>query len=277
MHGNLTNEGRPILNSSGKSGSGTPGTLAVRAILCSASLIITRRRPGRFEETPYLVTHPRPERRQLPSSSRLPSAGAPEPPKEGTQPDPNTPEEEEIAVARRVPAATLRVWESLLAPRGYAKVGSELIKTVPAGAPNTTPESPLSLPKSSKAKGKARALGPPDPPASSKGHSALVAFTRSKSFAPSTGSAPEDDSALASRQPFRKVRSLFLPRSTSPAQVAPEPGGSPPKIFAGMCFRVRAEARSASVRSAIEGCGGTWVEDEDDEDRVDFVIVRLVR
>jgi hypothetical protein len=44
-----------------------------------------------------------------------------------------------------------------------------------------------------------------------------------------------------------------------------------------MRFRVRAEARSASVRSAIEGCGGTWVEDENEEESVDFVIVRLVR
>jgi DNA replication regulator DPB11 len=44
-----------------------------------------------------------------------------------------------------------------------------------------------------------------------------------------------------------------------------------------MRFRVCAEARSASVRTAIEGCGGTWVEDEDEDERVDFVIVRLVR
>jgi hypothetical protein len=42
-----------------------------------------------------------------------------------------------------------------------------------------------------------------------------------------------------------------------------------------MCFRVHGEARSASVHSAIESCGGT-VEDKDEEERVDFVIVRLV-
>ena len=59
--------------------------------------------------------------------------------------------------------------------------------------------------------------------------------------------------------------------------MAPESVGSPPKLFVGKCFRVRAEARSASVRTAIESCGGTWVEDEDEEERVDFVIVRLVR
>lgn len=83
--------------------------------------------------------------------------------------------------------------------------------------------------------------------------------------------------ATASRQPFRKVQSLFLPRPDSSTQAAPEPDGSLPKIFVGKRFRVRAEARSASVRTAIESCGGTWVEDEDEEKRVDFVIVRLVR
>ena len=240
-------------------------------------LIVTCRWPGRFEETPYLVTHPRPERRQFPSLSGLPSVEAPEPSQRHSEPDPDAPEEEEIAVARRVPAATLRVWESLLAPRGYAKVGSELVKTVPAEAPNSSPDPPLSLRKIDKGKGKARPSDLPDPPTLSKGRSALATFTRSKSFAPSTAPAPEDPSISASRQPFRKVQSLFLPGPSSPAQVAPEPGGEPPTVFVGIRFRVRGEARSASVRSAIEGCGGTWVEDEDEEERVDFVIVRLVR
>jgi DNA replication regulator DPB11 len=180
-------------------------------------------------------------------------------------------------MARRVPSATLRVWESLLAPRGYSKVGSELIKISPAEGLNPTPDPPHSLSRAAKGKGKARALDPPDPPTSSKGRSALAKFTRSKSFAPSTEPPSDDTPATASRQPFRKVQSLFLPRPDSPTQEAPESDGSPPKIFVGKRFRVRAEARSASVRTAIESCGGTWVEDEDEEKRVDFVIVRLVR
>ena len=244
----------------------------------SISLIVTCRWPGRFEETPYLVTHPRPERRQLPRPpvSRHPSVDAPAPSQGQAEPDSNAPEEDEIAVARRVPAATLRVWESLLAPRGYAKVGSDLIKTAPGEAPSSTPDPSPSLPKVDKGKGKARPLELLDPHTSGKGRSALATFTRSKSFAPSPTSAPEDTSASVSRQPFRKVQSLFLPGPSSPGAM-PEPGSSPPKIFVGMRFRVRGEARSASVRSAIEGCGGTWVEDEDEEERVDFVIVRLVR
>jgi DNA replication regulator DPB11 len=194
---------------------------------------------------------------------------------EHAQSVPDVPEEEEIAVARRVPSATLRVWESLLAPRGYSKVGSDLIKIAPAEGLNPTPDPPPFLWRP--AKGKARALDPPDPLASNKGRSALAKFTRSKSFAPSTEPPSDDAPATASRQPFRKIQSLFLPRPDSPTQVAPEPDGSPPKIFVGKRFHVRAEARSASVRTAIERCGGTWVEGEDEEKRVEFVIVRLVR
>ena len=196
---------------------------------------------------------------------------------EHAQSVPDVPEEEEIAVARRVPSATLRVWESLLAPRGYSKVGPELIKIAPGGLSPTPDRSDPPPSLSRAAKGKARALDPSDPPTSNKGRSALAKFTRSKSFAPSTEPPSDDTPATASRQPFRKVQSLFLPRPDSPAQVAPEPDGSPLKIFARKRFRVRAEARSASVRTAIESCGGTWVEDEDEEKRVDFVIVRLVR
>jgi len=226
----------------------------------------------------YLVTHPRPQRRRLPSSPRFQRIEALVPPsQEHAQSVPDAPEEEEIAVARRVPSATLRVWESLLAPRGYSKVGSELIKIAPAEGLHLTSDLPPSLSRAAKGKGKARALDPPDSPTSIKGRSALAKFTRSKSFAPAIEPPSDHAPATASRQPFRKVQSLFLPRPDSHTQAAPEPDGSPPKIFVGKRFHVRAEARSASVRTAIESCGGTWVEDEDEERRVDFVIVRLVR
>jgi len=149
-----------------------------------------------------------------------------------------------------------------------------LVKTAPAHTPNLMLNHLLSLPGSNKCKGQARALGPPNPPTTAKGRSALATFTRSKSFAPSIAPAPEDPCASTSCQPFPKAQSLFLPRPTSSAQVAPGHDCSLPQIFAGMRFRVRTEARSASVRSAIEGCGGTWIEEDE---QVDFVIVRLVR
>jgi DNA replication regulator DPB11 len=248
----------------------------VTPLAFSACLIETWRRLGRFEETSYLVTQARPERRQPPSLSHIPNNETPEPSQRHVQQDPDEPEEEEIAVARRVPAATLRVWESLLAPRGYTKLGSKLVKTTPADAPKLTPHNPPHLPGGNKSKGKSRELVPMNPLTAAKGRSALGTFTRSKSFAP--GVVPQEEPcASTSRQPFRKARSLFLPQPTSPSQVAPGPDGSAPQIFAGMRFRARAEARSTSVRSAIEDSGGTWVEDEDEDEHLDFVIVRLVR
>lgn len=232
--------------------------------------------PGRFEETPYLVTRPRPERRQLPSLHH-PCPIEPEPPQEQPQMDADSPDEEEIAVARRVPAATLRVWESLLAPRGYTKIGSALVKAGPAEVSDSTLDPSLPRSVAKKDKGKQRALNQ-SPPTTRKGRSALATFTRSKSFAPcTTSSVMEDPSTSTTRQPFRKAHSLFLPRIQSPGPVAPVHDDSKPQIFAGMRFRVRAEARSASVRSAVESCGGTWVENEDEEESIDFVIVRLVR
>ena len=239
-----------------------------------ACVIVIRRFTGRFEESRYLVTRPRPERRQ--PSLHQSRTRAPEPPQEQSQVDVDAPEEEEIAIARRVPAATLRVWESLLAPRGYSKVGSELVKAGPTDPPNPTPVSSLPPSGARKDKGKGRALDPPAPESTHKGRSALATFRRSKSFAPCTTSAMEDPSTSTSRQSFRKTHSLFLPQLPSPAHPAPDQNHSKLQIFAGKHFRVRGEARSSSVRSAIENCGGTWVENEDEE-RVDFVIVRLVR
>ncbi|KAI0763303.1 hypothetical protein BD413DRAFT_211081 [Trametes elegans] len=48
------------------------------------------------------------------------------------------------------------------------------------------------------------------------------------------------------------------------------------ELFKGKRIRALGEARCVSVRRAIEECGGTWVSPHDDDDRVDFTIVRLV-
>ena len=46
-------------------------------------------------------------------------------------------------------------------------------------------------------------------------------------------------------------------------------------IFVGMVFRALGEAKTPTVRKAIEELGGTMSTDQDEE--VDFIIVRLVR
>ncbi|KAI0833823.1 hypothetical protein BC628DRAFT_1499098 [Trametes gibbosa] len=49
------------------------------------------------------------------------------------------------------------------------------------------------------------------------------------------------------------------------------------ELFKGKRIRALGEARCASVRRAIEDCGGSWVgASDDDDDGVDFIIVRLV-
>ncbi|OJT01769.1 DNA topoisomerase 2-binding protein 1 [Trametes pubescens] len=49
------------------------------------------------------------------------------------------------------------------------------------------------------------------------------------------------------------------------------------ELFKGMRIRALGEARSANVRRAVEGCGGAWVSaHDDDDDTVDFIVVRLV-
>ncbi|OSC98510.1 hypothetical protein PYCCODRAFT_1480561 [Trametes coccinea BRFM310] len=47
-------------------------------------------------------------------------------------------------------------------------------------------------------------------------------------------------------------------------------------LFKGVRIRALGEAKCASVRRAIEDCGGTWVNADDDDESVDFIIVRLV-
>ncbi|CDO77918.1 hypothetical protein BN946_scf184727.g7 [Trametes cinnabarina] len=47
-------------------------------------------------------------------------------------------------------------------------------------------------------------------------------------------------------------------------------------LFKGVRIQALGEAKCASVRRAIEDCGGTWVSAVDDDDAVDYIIVRLV-
>ena len=240
---------------------------------------------------------PRPERRQAPEISATPvvtatasqslSADASAPAAKSHANTNGEQDEEEIATARRVPAVTLQVWESLLGPRGYKHVGGQLVRSEGAsGGIQPGNEGPLDT-----GKGKGKATEAPSqgrntsqvrtagrmPDVEIKAHSALRTFTRSNSFAP-TRAEP-----VPSRRPFRKVATSSLAPRAPPPQ--PDDGGSgdgssaAAQVFAGMKFRARGEARSASVREAVEGCGGRWVEGQeiDDPDDVDFVLVRLVR
>lgn len=107
---------------------------------------------------------------------------------------------------------------------------------------------------------------------------------------------------MGGRQPFRKTstsanlsfgqRPLDGNKNASSSSVVLEPppdnagsssstaplSGNEKPIFGGLKFLILGEAKSPSVKSAIESCSGTIVpEGHEDEDEVDFIIVRLVR
>jgi DNA replication regulator DPB11 len=194
-------------------------------------------------------------------------------------------DEEEMALARRVPAITLQVWESLLKHRGFVNKGDALVRVDSQG--NEALDKSILRGKASqvvKAKGIRSSQRVPSEAGPSelemKARSALSTFSRTKSFTPAR---IESDS---SKQPFRRTPSLFAPARNSPARdVAAVPMSTPQQlpdkpqsgIFLNMRFRARGEARTANVRSAVESGGGVWVEGGGDDQDVDIILVRLVR
>ncbi|KZV77250.1 hypothetical protein PENSPDRAFT_747002 [Peniophora sp. CONT] len=255
---------------------------------------------GRFNEEAYSVDLPRPSPKPLTQPSQhfghnhaLESLSGPAPSRQLTSATAShsNPQEEldEVAPVRaHVPAVTLQVWESLLKTRGYIREGAQLVRTSPS------PKKPVQemdvdvdeheLPQPRRApptqaelfKGASQAELHPD----RKGHSALSSFSRTGSFTKSKFNAD----VAAGKQPFRRSASVFAPVRASPT---PQPEAGPSKVaigvgekvngevFSGLRFRALGEAKSPNVRSAVESCGGTWIEDVDD-DSVDYIIVRLV-
>ncbi|KAG5636707.1 hypothetical protein H0H81_007103 [Sphagnurus paluster] len=234
---------------------------------------------GRFDEETYQVRRPRPERKSLLETASSPPASSvaqsdPQdqymPPQDRTRtPPPHDEPDEELATVQRLPAATLQLWGSLLHRRGYEVSGGELIRS-PSKAP---PQHAPTIPRSSS-------------PDATGGGSVIAQFRRTNSFAPVRSDTP--NSALP--QPFRRTRTVaainpnndttesFMASARqgdkngeSSKAAAAGSGG----IFAGLRFTALGEAKSASVRAAIEENGGKMVIGGDDE-RVDFIIVRLV-
>lgn len=178
---------------------------------------------------------------------------------------------------------TLQLWSSLLDRRGYQVADGEVILS-PSKAdidgPTKNPE-------------------PEQVPASPTGikfgaaRSVLSSFRRANSFAPAVE--PKDVPGPSRQLPFRRTSTSMaaLGNNTGkagPSKVAGEPSrevspgdeiSGPSKsspavqIFAGLKLRVLGEMKSPNVRNAILQLGGTVSTDEDED--VDFIVVRLVR
>lgn len=182
---------------------------------------------------------------------------------------PSTPqyEEEEIACVAHRPAMTVQIWGSLLKNRGYEISNGKVIKS-----PAKLQKQPLAEPT------KINDMDVDAP----KTKSIISTFRRANSFAPVN----EPSQPSQRPQPFRRTTSVAaIPSQQREAPIAErdvnaEAGPStigPRRIFSGLRFRVLGEAKSSSVRNAIEQGGGIWVSEHDMDDDVDYIIVRLVR
>jgi hypothetical protein len=164
-------------------------------------------------------------------------------------------EDEPALVKRRVPTEILRLWQTLLKPRGYEFDRGQLMKIKSNQA-----EEPLGVEKL-------------DDGVDRRSGSIVGAFRRAS---PSTrGIHKETMIPLSGQQPFRRQLAPLHPQRVE----SPRSTTDPPRavmIFAGMTFRPLGEAKCAMLRREVESCGGRMVESEEDVE-VDFIIVRLVR
>lgn len=151
----------------------------------------------------------------------------------------NADEEEELASINRIPAVTIKVWQSLLKHRGY-EVSSQgrLVRSPTKPRPTKQPLE--------------------DRPPSPTGESIIIKFRRVNSFAP----------------PKQATGEIPFARSHSEPVAGPSSAAATSTLFAGIKFCALGEAKSASVKDAIERSGGSLTSEEDD---ADYILVRLVR
>ncbi|GJE85651.1 BRCT domain-containing protein [Phanerochaete sordida] len=260
---------------------------------------------GMVDEARYDVSRPPPA--PLPEPEAEPPRAEPVPadggPAHGARAadglDGDADDDEPARALKRVPAVTLQIWQSMLQPRGFALQAGRLVRSPSRSQAAPLPASPV-RPHASTARADSDAAERDGARESGERPSVLRGLSKSASFAP----APRDASTP---RPFARASSnIFaappdvtvlaqggadLPVASSsrvasepvgddgPVEVAVEGEGEAGEgeagIFAGKTFRTLGEARSAPVRQALEAAGGRVVREDEDEE-VDFVIVRLV-
>ncbi|EPQ54267.1 hypothetical protein GLOTRDRAFT_78211 [Gloeophyllum trabeum ATCC 11539] len=238
---------------------------------------------GQFDEEPYRVTHPRPEKRKSsPEPSSPPPSSEPmsethEAPLQKSNSKTNAPnicqddeEEEEMAQVKRVHSDTLQIWQSLLKPRGFQIVEGKLLRSPSksqsrADAVNVL-ENQMPLREENHL---------PHKSAAKTGKSILSGFRRSESFAhlQTAGAGPRQPTPLQRVNPVSETGGDRDATEHSPAVSTANAGGK--HMFTGAKFKLLGEARAPNVRSAVEDYGGRVLSAED-EDEADFIIVRLI-
>ena len=258
---------------------------------------------GRFNEAKYDVRKPRPERKTIGEGifsniviqttleclvlNDQVSSSAPQ-----SSEQPPTPQnsildemEDERAFANVLPDATLLLWSKLLERRGYQITDGEVVLS-PSKAgvppPNAKKSDIPSRPDSSHlhASGSVISSLRRAPPVvqANPGTSKRLPFRRSSSSATGAGAIASGCEAAAARPLLEKqptTTEMVGEAEASQSRSRPAPSNAGSMIFVGRVFRALGEAKCPNVRSAIDELGGRMSTDEDED--VDFIIVRLVR
>jgi hypothetical protein len=193
--------------------------------------------------------------------------------------------EDERAFANVLPDATLLLWSKLLERRGYQITEGEVILSpskVNVPPPNAKkPDMPI-RPNSSNHHASGSVISSlrrvaPVVQANS-GTSKHLPFRRTSSSASGVGAVASGSGVAAVRPLLEKqpaITEIDREAEASPSRSGPAPSNTGSMIFVGMVFRALGEAKCPNVRRAIDELGGRMSTDEDED--VDFVIVRLVR
>jgi DNA replication regulator DPB11 len=267
---------------------------------------------GLFDEGKYLVSQPRPKPRMT-SSPPPPPRSSEAPPELSSSPGPSSPtrpstprdgpdgngneDEEQIISAPRLPHDTLRVWASVLGSRGFVVDGGKLTRS-PTKRAVSIAKTKGSSPQANKRRPSTR-----EPDEDARGgvaRSLLSTFTRVNSFAPASADVSGPKRAfrraatLATNEGSKDdslsflggMRSISDNARAGSSNVAAQGEArtisgdetSSSQLFAGKRVITLGEARSATVRDAVERAGGKVISEDDIEaDEADWIIVRLVR
>ena len=192
--------------------------------------------------------------------------------------------EDERAFANVLPDATLQLWSKLLERRGYQITDGEVILS-PSKAgvppPNAKKSDMPNRPNLShhhtngSVISSLRRVAPVVQ--ANPGTSKHLPFRRSSSATGVGAVARSSEVAAVRRLPEKQpaITEIVGEAEASSSRSRPAPSNSGSMIFAGMVFRALGEAKCPNVRNAIDELGGRMSTDEDED--VDFVIVRLVR
>ena len=184
---------------------------------------------------------------------------------------------DEVAVVKRIPAATARLWHGLVKPRGFDMKSGKLVRS-PTRSSNT---SKIATGSETRAEPVATPASPTD--------SRIAAFRRTKSFAPhemppvASSSKPPAVTKDVPTQSTIFAATNTLSRSTAPntltssflvsAKQCVIPEGER-DLFVGKKFLALGEASSPRLEEEVRLRGGTTAIDKED---ADYIIVRIVR